>query len=83
MKCRQSGYILMTLSVVFMLGIAAAEAQPSGRGRGKGKHGPDKAPKIGDVAPNFKLKSLDGKSETELATFKGEKPVVLIFGSYT
>lgn len=39
--------------------------------------------KIGEVAPTFKLKSLDGKSETDLATFKGKKPVVLIFGSYT
>ena len=53
---------------------------------------PDKKPptrrkrgnlKVGDVAPGFKLKSLDGKSETDLASFKGKKPVVLIFGSYT
>ena len=39
--------------------------------------------KIGQVAPTFKLKSLDGESETDLASFKGKKPVVLIFGSYT
>ena len=39
--------------------------------------------KVGDVAPGFKLKSLDGKSETDLSTFKGVKPVVLLFGSYT
>ena len=39
--------------------------------------------KVGEVAPTFKLKSLDGKSETNLASFKGKKPVVLIFGSYT
>ena len=41
------------------------------------------APKVGDVAPNFALKSLDGKSEMELASFRGERPVVLFFGSYT
>ena len=45
--------------------------------------GNDSAPKVGSDAPNFKLKSLDGKSETELATFQGKRPVVLYFGSYT
>ena len=43
----------------------------------------DNAPKVGDVAPVFTLKSLDGKSETDLASFKGKKPVLLFFGSYT
>jgi peroxiredoxin len=38
---------------------------------------------VGDPAPNFKLKSPDGKREVELASFKGKKPVVLVFGSYT
>lgn len=45
--------------------------------------GSDNAPKVGDEAPPFKLKSLDGKSKTDLAKFKGKKPVVLLFGSYT
>lgn len=43
----------------------------------------DLGPKVGDVAPNFKLKTLDEKREIELARFKGSKPVVLVFGSYT
>ena len=43
----------------------------------------DGAPKVGDVAPVFTLKSLDGKGETDLASFKGKKPVLLFFGSYT
>ncbi len=43
----------------------------------------DTAPKVGDAAPVFTLKSLDGKSETDLASFKGKKPVLLFFGSYT
>jgi len=38
---------------------------------------------IGDEAPTFKLKSLDGKKETDLKEFRCKKPVVLIFGSYT
>ena len=43
----------------------------------------DKQLQAGDMAPTFKLKSLDGKEETDLAAFKGKKPVVLFFGSYT
>jgi len=43
----------------------------------------DNAPKVGEIAPTFKLKSLDGKIETDLASFKNIKPVVLFFGSYT
>ncbi len=43
----------------------------------------DDAPKVGAVAPVFTLKSLDGKSETDLASFTGKKPVLLFFGSYT
>ncbi len=39
--------------------------------------------KVGTVAPAFKLKSLDGETETELATLLDAKPVVLFFGSYT
>ncbi len=53
-----------------------------GRARG-GSRGSDSAPKVGKAAPAFKLKSLDGKQEFELAGFKGKKPVVLFFGSYT
>ena len=38
---------------------------------------------VGDAAPDFSLKSQDGKSGVQLSSFKGSKPVVLIFGSYT
>lgn len=44
---------------------------------------PDDGLKIGQKAPTFKLKSVDGESETDLKTLLEEKPVVLIFGSYT
>ena len=43
----------------------------------------DKAPKVGDMAPTFKLKSLDGTEETDLEHFREKKPIVLFFGSYT
>ena len=37
----------------------------------------------GDMAPDFKLKTLDGSRTMRLSQFRGKKPVVLIFGSYT
>ncbi len=43
----------------------------------------DDAPQVGDVATVFTLKSLDGESETDIASFQGQKPIVLLFGSYT
>lgn len=43
----------------------------------------DGAPKVGDLAPNFKLKSLDGEAEVELVSFRARRPVVVFFGSYT
>lgn len=36
----------------------------------------------GHSAPDFRLPSLDHKSEVELSALRG-KPVVLVFGSYT
>ncbi len=41
-------------------------------------------PKVGENAPDFKLKVLtNSKTEIKLSSFKDKKPVVLIFGSYT
>ena len=56
----------------------ALAVQEWGRER---KH--DGARRIGDEAKTFKLKSMDGKSESDLASFRGKRPVVLFFGSYT
>jgi hypothetical protein len=37
----------------------------------------------GDAAPDFSLETYDGKSKIQLSSFRGKKPVVLVFGSYT
>ncbi|MBM3476940.1 MAG: hypothetical protein FJX75_27025 [Armatimonadetes bacterium] len=37
----------------------------------------------GDEAPDFTLKALDGLAEVQLASYRGECPVALVFGSYT
>ena len=38
---------------------------------------------IGDTAPDFSLESQDHKNTFQLSSMRGEKPVVLVFGSYT
>lgn len=37
----------------------------------------------GDTAPDFTVRTLDTKSPVQLASLWNEKPVVLVFGSYT
>jgi hypothetical protein len=39
--------------------------------------------KVGDAAPDVTLVALDGKTPVALRDLVGEKPLVLIFGSYT
>jgi len=40
-------------------------------------------PNVGTDAPDFALRTLDGKRIVKLSDFKGREPVVLVFGSYT
>jgi hypothetical protein len=44
---------------------------------------PFEGPKIDQEAPDFALRTHDGKNLIALSSFRGEKPVVLIFGSFT
>lgn len=39
--------------------------------------------KPGDLAPDFDLEALDRKSRVRLSQYRGVRPVVLVFGSYT
>lgn len=39
--------------------------------------------KSGQIAPDFRLNTSDGKKSFRLSSYKNKKPVVLIFGSYT
>jgi hypothetical protein len=38
---------------------------------------------VGDAAPGLTVKKLEDHSPTDLASLWAEKPVVLVFGSYT
>jgi thiol-disulfide isomerase/thioredoxin len=40
-------------------------------------------PKVGDAAPDFTLKTADGKEAVTLSKLTGSKPVVLVFGNFT
>lgn len=38
---------------------------------------------VGDSAPDFELRTADKKSSVRLSAYRGSRPVVLVFGSYT
>jgi hypothetical protein len=40
-------------------------------------------PSIDDKAPDFELETQDGKRSYRLSSFRDDKPVVLVFGSFT
>ncbi len=39
--------------------------------------------KVGDPAPDFALTTAEGSKVVHLSSFRGQEPVVLIFGSHT
>ena len=87
MKRRQ--LVMFALIIVTVAGGVAAQ-QPSRdrdrrgrRDRQRSTEGTGSSPKAGEQAPPFTLKSVDGKQETNLASFRGKRPVILFFGSYT
>ena len=42
-----------------------------------------RAPRLGDEAPDFELLDVDGENPVRLSEFRGNKPVALVFGSFT
>ena len=38
---------------------------------------------VGDHAPDFELQGPSGVTRVRLSDFRGERPVALVFGSYT
>ena len=41
------------------------------------------APRAGDLAPDFELRDVDGEQSVRLSDFQDQKPVALVFGSFT
>ena len=72
---------MKTLVSALILTLAlSSTALAQGRRRGN-----DNAPKVGQVAPDFKAKRIGKSDYVELGKVvrKAKKPVVLIFGSIT
>jgi peroxiredoxin len=40
-------------------------------------------PRVNQRASDFTLQTQDGKGQIRLSDFRGKKPVVLVFGSFT
>ena len=40
-------------------------------------------PHVGETPPDFNLKRLGSDDRVQLSSFKGERPVAVVFGSYT
>jgi cytochrome oxidase Cu insertion factor (SCO1/SenC/PrrC family) len=72
--------ILLTIMLLASGDAASAQQRP---GRRAGDLRMPDTLRVGDVAPDFKLKTMNGSREVTLSSFKGKRPVVLIFGSYT
>ena len=41
------------------------------------------APKVGEMAPDFELTDITGTQTVRLSDYRGKRPVVLLFGSFT
>ncbi len=76
------GTLAILLLLLLAVSVQAQGARVARRARSAQRSTPG-ALQVGDTAPLFKLKSLDGSSETDLVSFREKKPVVLLFGSYT
>lgn len=79
---------LLLTSLWLGLAVVAASGQQGGRPgevntpAARGERLQDRL-KEGDPAPDFALPLLKGKGEVKLSTFRGRRPVVLVFASYT
>ena len=78
--------VFVLLVLVFGLGMTAtiAERQVQEEPSFYDLMKNDRAPAVGEIAPPFKLLSAnDVPGVAELAMLTGDKPLVLIFGSYS
>jgi hypothetical protein len=56
---------------------------PAAEGRRRGDLRMPDTLKVGQAAPDFKLRTADGTAEVQLSRYREKQPVVLVFGSYT
>jgi hypothetical protein len=78
-KAMKLAMALLLASLAFVHGQPppAARALMEKMGRGEGSLKP------GDPAPDFSLRVAKSGRKVRLSSFKGKRPVALVFGSYT
>ena len=79
------GVIGVFVVLTALPGCASSQKKRMSRRMGEipEKYKNDGAPQLGDVAYLFKLKTVEGDKEVDLASLKGDRPVTIFFGSYT
>lgn len=91
MKRRLASLAVFALCVAFIRPAAAEDPNGSGKPRrdaeiitrpARGERHPESLA-VGDPAPDFTLSDPSGKGRVTLSDFRGKRPVVLIFGSFT
>ena len=70
-------------ALICMFAAETLIAQDQSRRGGRRNTRDDRGLKVGQLAPTFELTSLDGKQTYDLKSLRGDKPVMLFFGSYT
>ena len=93
MRALGSFLALATATAVLTVIIGLVEPSPDevtdfhngdpGVGPGIGQIHLEPSPNEGELAPDFELPTLDGKSTVRLSDFQGKAPVALIFGSFS
>jgi thiol-disulfide isomerase/thioredoxin len=75
---------LSSVLLALMLAVKfRAAAQPAASAKRAGDLRIATVLKVGDIAPDFTLNTKEGNHEVKLSSFRGQRPVVLVFGSYT
>lgn len=90
MRHFSSHFTAACIVTLLIAGPALAQGRGDGGRQGRNQRQQDRqqrleegALKVGQMAPTFELKALDGKTSFSLTEFRDERPVILFFGSYT
>ena len=78
---KRSGGLSIAILCTLSTGVMAQQGRPGQQRQRPGRTADLLS--VGDDAPDFTLSSPDGETDTTLSDFEGNKPVALIFGSYT
>ena len=89
MRMLALGFLLTLLGVVVADAAQQRDRRKAGKQPGevitrpaRGERHPERL-KVGDAAPDFTLSDPSTRKKTTLWSFRGKRPVVLIFGSFT